>query len=127
MDYNSLIHSLPNKWCKTENEQNVKKEYVDTYLVVDGRHKNLNNICFKDMYRLFIKNISETPRAEIKWKKYLNMEENIWQDVYLTQCAEKLKYRVSSIKYYIIFILVIMCCQFGIKITSLCAIPVMII
>jgi len=87
MDYNSIMHAIPKLWLKKIRNKdtacNCKIEDDVIYLNIDGKRKKIQEVFCKDIYWLHVKSFMESPVAEEKWKKYLNVNDLIWKDHYL--------------------------------------------
>ncbi len=83
MDYNSLIHCIPQRWIKAIKNTDFKVSVdADIKVYVNRIEKSIKDIACKDIYWQYVLEIGELLKSENKWNKYLDCNNMNWQDHY---------------------------------------------
>ena len=105
MDYNSLIHAIPAEWKRsvigTTPPEDLKSN-GEIYIVNSSHIKILKDMYSKDFYWNFIEKIRKKPKAEEKWNKYIEMENDNWSDYHIAPYIITRDTALQSMQYKII-------------------------
>ena len=81
MMYNSLSSAIPRNW---KHNVNLYPKIMDgiIYVYQDECIRSVKELYCRDFCSLFLQNKVETPKAELKWNKYLGVTNDDWDAIY---------------------------------------------
>ena len=104
MDYNCLIHAIPNRWiksikCKPLTMMKINGEGIK--FVVCGRLTDIENLTCKRVYWHFISTIGQSPISEKNGKSIFQLLTHLGKMyiLYLSMSVEKLHFNLFSTKF----------------------------
>ena len=102
MDYNSLIHCIPREMLSAVRDKEYEM-FKDSSICVTINKKSipLEKLTCKDVYWDYIREISDIPKAEKKWEKYLNLNDFVWQEYYYIPYIVCRETHIQSLQYKI--------------------------
>ena len=105
MDYNCIVSAIPAEWKAFIKEPYVKpllNDLDEPYIVINDKRKPISSIPCKDFYWQFVQKTKLTPKAEEKWKKYLDKDDLHWEHIYELPYKITHETAVQSLQYKIL-------------------------
>ena len=102
MEYNSLIHCIPTRWKKGINIHARHAKTDDVYLYCQDRVAKLDEMHCKQFTNIFLLDHVQTPAAQEKWQKYLNVTDINWKYIYQIPYIVCRDTEIQSLQYKII-------------------------
>ena len=105
MDYNCIVSAIPADWkasIKEPDTNSVLNDVDEPYIVINDKKKYISSITCKDFYWQFIQKNKMPPKAEEKWKKYLNKDDMNWEYIYELPYKITHETAVQSLQYKIL-------------------------